>query len=231
MFTFFIETELTMSNEDLTFIFDLNGTIIDDMHFHTKAWHQLLNEELGANLSWNQVKLEMYGKNPEVLDRVFGKGRFSEEEALRWSIKKEENYQQEYRAHLSLIPGMREFFEKASQAGVKMALGTAAIPFNVDFVLDNLHIRDYFSAIVTADDVLLSKPNPETFTKGAELLGREPEDCIVFEDAPKGVEAAQNAGMKAVVLTTAHPKEDFDQYDNVLAFIEDYNDPFILELI
>ncbi|AWW31646.1 HAD family phosphatase [Echinicola strongylocentroti] len=220
-----------MNNKDLTFIFDLNGTIIDDMHFHTKAWHQLFNEDLGANLSWEEVKVEMYGKNPEVLDRVFGKGHFTPQEADQWSMEKEKRYQQEYKPHLSLINGLGEFFEKAEKAGVKMALGTAAIPFNVDFALDNLGIRKYFSSIVTADDVKLSKPHPDTFAMGAEALGREPEDCIVFEDAPKGVEAAQNAGMKAVVLTTAHPREDFDQYSNVLAFIEDYEDPFIKELI
>ncbi|QDH79453.1 HAD family phosphatase [Echinicola soli] len=220
-----------MNNKDLTFIFDLNGTIIDDMHFHTKAWHQLFNEDLGANLSWEEVKVEMYGKNPEVLDRVFGKGRFTEQEADQWSMEKEKRYQQEYKPHLSLIKGLGGFFETAEKAGVKMALGTAAIPFNVDFALDNLDIRKYFSAIVTADDVKLSKPHPDTFVMAAEALGREPEDCVVFEDAPKGVEAAQNAGMKAVVLTTAHPREDFDQYSNVLAFIEDYDDPFIKELI
>ncbi|GGF17733.1 HAD family hydrolase [Echinicola rosea] len=220
-----------MNNKDLTFIFDLNGTIIDDMHFHTKAWHQLFNEDLGANLSWEDVKVEMYGKNPEVLDRVFGKGHFTPQEADQWSMEKEKRYQETYKPHLGLIKGLGEFFDRADKAGVKMALGTAAIPFNVDFALDNLDIRKYFSAIVTADDVKLSKPHPDTFAMAADELGREPEDCIVFEDAPKGVEAAQNAGMKAVVLTTAHPKEDFDQYSNVLAFIEDYEDPFIKELI
>lgn len=220
-----------MNNKDLTFIFDLNGTIIDDMHFHTKAWHTLFNEELGANLSWEEVKVEMYGKNPEVLERVFGKGHFTSQEADDWSMKKEKKYQEEYLPHLALIDGLGEFFEKAYAANIKMALGTAAIPFNVDFVMDNLHIGKYFSAVVTADDVKLSKPHPETFCKAAEILGREPEDCIVFEDAPKGVEAAQNAGMKAVVLTTAHPKEDFAQYKNILAFIKDYNDPFIKDLI
>ncbi|WP_200976099.1 HAD family phosphatase [Echinicola sp. 20G] len=220
-----------MSNKELTFIFDMNGTIIDDMHFHTKAWHKLFNEDLGATISWDDVKLEMYGKNPEVLDRVFGQGYFSENEAAKWSMEKERRYQEEYLPHLALIKGLDTFFEKAQAAGVRMAIGSAAIPYNVDFVLDNLNIRKYFSTIITADDVKVSKPHPETFQLGAEALGVEPEDCIVFEDAPKGVEAAQNAGMKAVVLTTAHPKEDFEQYHNILAFIEDYEDPFIKDLI
>ena len=64
-----------------------------------------------------------------------------------------------------------------------MAIGSAAIPFNINFVLDNLNIRSYFKAIVSAEDVANSKPDPETFTKGAEILGVAANQCIVFEDA------------------------------------------------
>jgi len=77
---------------------------------------------------------------------------------------------------------------------------------------------------VSADDVLVSKPDPETFTKCADLLGVPYGDCIVFEDAPKGVEAARAAGMKAVVITTYHGPEHFAHLDNILLFIEDYTD-------
>ena len=104
-----------------------------------------------------------------------------------------------------------------------MAIGSAAITFNIDFVLNNLNIRHFFRAIVSADDVTTSKPDPETFIKCAKLLNVSPENCIVFEDAPKGVEGAQNAGMDCVVLTTMHEKEDFSHYKNVIDFIKDYS--------
>jgi beta-phosphoglucomutase len=216
-----------MSLFNKTFLFDLNGTIIDDMHYHAKAWHQILTVDLGAKLSWEDVKVQMYGKNHELLVRIFGKDYFNPEEADKWSIEKEKRYQLEYKPHMKLINGLDEFFELASQHKVKMAIGSAALPFNIDFILDNLNLRHYFQAIVSANDVVVSKPHPETFLKAAELLGAKPEECIVFEDAPKGVEAAENAGMQCVVLTTAHPKEDFAQYQNTIAFIEDYSDPFI----
>ena len=61
------------------FLFDLNGTMIDDMQFHCNAWFNILNDDLGANLSWEQVKEQMYGKNTELLIRVFGKERFTQE--------------------------------------------------------------------------------------------------------------------------------------------------------
>ena len=205
--------------------------MIDDMAFHVKAWYHLLNDELGAGLSEEQVKVQMYGKNSEVMDRIFGKGHFSVEEADRLSLEKEKRYQAAYLPHLKLIEGLPDFLETARQMHIPMAIGSAAMPFNINFVLDNLHLRHYFSAIVSADDVSRSKPHPETYLKAAALLNVPPEKCVVFEDAPKGVEAALNAGMHSVVLTTMHDKEDFSAYPNVIHFIEKYSNAFIQKLV
>jgi HAD superfamily hydrolase (TIGR01509 family) len=149
----------------------------------------------------------------------------------RLSIEKEKRYQREYLPHLQLLPGLMEFLEAAHQRQIPMAIGSAAIPFNINFVLDNLKIRHYFSAIVSADDVTLSKPHPETFLKAAEQLHAAPADCLVFEDVPKGVEAARNAGMQTVVLTTTHQEAEFDALDNVLHFAADFRDPFMKNLL
>jgi len=204
-------------------IFDLNGTMIDDMRYHAQAWYDLLNHDLDAGLSWDQVTAEMYGKNDELLVRIFGDSHFTAEKMKELSFEKERRYQQAYTPHLSLIGGLRELLEEAKNEGIPMAIGSAAIPFNIDFVLDTLHIRSYFMAIVSADDVRVSKPDPETFTRCAQLLHVPATDCIVFEDAPKGVEAALHAGMKCVVLTTMHGEQDFKSYPNVVAFIKDYS--------
>ena len=212
------------------FIFDLNGTMINDMEYHNTAWYDILNDDLKAGLTREEVKAQMYGKNEELLDRIFGKGHFSRQEVDAISLKKEQSYQSAFRPHLRLIPGLPSFLEKAEQNHITMAIGSAAIPFNIDFILDNLHIRHYFKAIVSAADVIISKPDPETFLKAAELLNIEPNACVVFEDAPKGVEAAQRAGMPCVVLTTMHEKEEFSQYPNVLRYIADYTDPSLGEL-
>jgi beta-phosphoglucomutase len=212
------------------FLFDLNGTMIDDMEYHVKAWYDILNNDLKANLSWPQVRKQMYGKNSELLVRVFGKRKFSALRMDELSFEKERRYQETYLPHLELINGLETFMKKAQASHIAMAIGSAAIPFNIDFVLDNLHIRNYFTAIVSADDVAISKPDPETYIKAARLLAVRPADCIVFEDAPKGVEAALNAGMKAVVLTTMHGQEEFADYPNILAFVKDYNDKTLDEL-
>jgi beta-phosphoglucomutase len=209
------------------FIFDLNGTMINDMEYHIKAWYHILNEDLKAGLSWAEVKSHMYGKNEELLDRVFGHGHFSQEQADQISHEKETRYQEAFRPHLVLIDGLHDFLRRAEKAGIPMAIGSAAIPFNIDFVLDNLSIRHYFKAIVSAKDVKLSKPDPETYLMAAEQLGIRPEECIVFEDAPKGVESAQRAGMKSIVLTTMHEKEEFAKYPNIAGIIADYTDPLL----
>ena len=212
-------------------LFDLNGTIIDDMEYHTKAWQHLFNNDLGANLSWEDTKKEMYGKNQEVLVRVFGPERFTQAEMDELSIEKERRYQKEFFPHLALIPGLAGLLEDAWQKNIPMAIGSAAIPFNIDFVLDNLNIRHYFKAIVSADDVKFSKPNPETFLNAAALLQVNTTDCLVFEDTPKGAETALNAGMKCIVLTTTHQQNEFDHLDNVLYFAPDYKDDYFKKLL
>jgi HAD superfamily hydrolase (TIGR01509 family) len=212
-------------------IFDLNGTMINDMEFHIRAWTEILNTDLNAGLTHAQVKSQMYGKNSELLIRVFGKERFTEDEMNYWSVEKEKRYQKAYRPHMKLINGLRELLGKAFDKKIPMAIGSAAIPFNIDFILDELNIRKYFTAVVSADDVGISKPHPETFLKAARLIEKEPSDCLVFEDAPKGVEAACNAGISCGVLTTMHKKNEFPLSDFILAFIQDYTDPFIQTLL
>lgn len=213
------------------FIFDMNGTMIHDMEYHTRAWQHLFNNDLGGQFTWDEIKQQMYGKNPEVLVRMFGPDRFTAEEMDRLSLEKEKRYQQEFLPNLALLPGLREFLAAAYQQGIPMAIGSAAIPFNINFVLDNLNIRHYFRAVVSADDVELSKPHPETFLKAARLLGVPATDCLVFEDVPKGAEAAQNAGMKAVIMTTTHEATEFAALPNVLHFAPDFTDDFFLSLL
>lgn len=212
------------------FIFDLNGTMIDDMEYHTLAWHQIINKDLKENLTYDFVKKEMYGKNHEVLERIFGKDRFTADEIKKLSFDKEKRYQETYFPKLELIKGLDDFLEKAKQNGILMAIGSAAIGFNIDFVVDGLKIRSYFDAIVSADNVKISKPDAETFLKSAGKLNVRPTDCLVFEDAPKGVESAFNAGMKCIVLLTTHNLEEFNEYSNILGFINNFNDPILKTL-
>ncbi len=203
------------------FLFDLNGTMVNDMPYHIAAWHAIVNQ-LGAPLSIEDVKHQCYGKNDELLERVFP-GRFTMEEKLKLGADKEAVYRVEFKPHLKFIPGLDIFLAKAHQQKIKMAIGSAAITSNIDFVLDNTNTRKYFEAIVSADHVKQSKPHPETFIKCANDLKVAPSECIVFEDTPKGVECAQNANMKAIVILTGHKKDEFKSFQNILHFMDDYS--------
>ncbi len=207
------------------FLFDLNGTMIDDVKCHINAWYRILNE-LGADISWERAKQECYGKNQELIERVLP-NRFSLAEKNKISLEKEQQYQREFKPHLKLIPGLQNLLERSKDAGIKMAIGSAAIQSNIDFVIDGLNIRHFFDALVSADDVNHSKPDPETYIACADKLGIEPSSCLVFEDAPKGAESAQNAKMDCVIITTLHQPSEFTGCNNIIRFIPDYHN-FIL---
>ena len=91
--------------------------------------------------------------------------------------------------------------------GFKMAVATSSDMADVDFIFDTIPIRQYFDAIITGDRVSKPKPNPQIFLKAAEELNIKPEKCIVFEDSTSGLKAGNDAGMKVVGITTAHPAE------------------------
>lgn len=202
------------------FLFDLNGTMIHDMPYHVNAWHKVI-EALGGTLSLTEMKAQCYGKGEEMLERIFP-GKFTLEERINISVAKEDQYRIEFLPELKLIEGLNELLKHANQHQIKLGIGSAANNLNIDFVLDNLNIRSYLHVIVSGEMVSESKPHPETFLKCANAIQIAPSDCLVFEDTPKGVACAANAGMEVVVLTTTHPESDFKDFTNVIHFAEDY---------
>jgi beta-phosphoglucomutase len=204
-------------------LFDMNGTMINDMHYHEQAWHNVLVHQLKAPLTLEQVRHQIYGTSAEMFERVFGVGKFSRGEVEAISLEKESRYRTEFLPHLKLIDGLGSFLDRAKSENMALAIGTAAPLPNIDFVVDNLNLRSYFPVIIGPGDVAKSKPDPEVFLKAASQLGIAPEDCVVFEDAPKGIEAAARAGMKAVGITSYHTADELKR-ENVLFTIEDYND-------
>jgi beta-phosphoglucomutase len=204
-------------------IFDMDGTMINNMHYHLLAWERMV-EELGYSIRGAELFAQLYGSNKGVVERIFGQGKFSADEIQEISDTKEAYYRDLYAPHIKLIEGLPAFLDSCRERNILLALGTASNMPNINFTLDTLNIRPYFSAVVSADDVQFGKPHPETYLKAAALLGHAAADCTVFEDVPKGVEAAANAGMNTVVLTTTHQPEDFTQFSNIITFIANYTE-------
>lgn len=201
-------------------IFDMDGTMVDNMMVHHRAW-QLKLADLGLKMSIGEVKEKVHGINEEILERLFG-NRFTLEERRRISWEKEAAYREIFLPELRLLPGLSDFLDKIKIANIPMAVGTAAPPENVDFVLDNLQLRHYFTGVFHAKSVEKGKPDPEIFDKAADSMGLTTSECLIFEDSVTGAEAAKRANASAVIVTTTHDRGEFKQYDHILRFIENF---------
>jgi beta-phosphoglucomutase len=202
------------------YIFDMDGTMVDNMMVHHRAWQRQL-AEYGLELTLEEVKAQIHGINEEIIARLFG-DRFSPEERRRIAREKEAAYREIFLPELRLIEGLNEFLQHAAALGIPMGIGSAAPPENVDFVLDNLQLRPLFQAVVHSKMVGKGKPDPEVFLKVAEQLQVTPADCLLFEDSPTGVEAGRRAGMPTVVVATTHAPEEFAGFENVVKIVQDF---------
>jgi beta-phosphoglucomutase family hydrolase len=201
------------------FIFDMDGTLVDNMRVHTDAWRTLL-EENGVEMDEHKFLVATAGRtNREIIPEVFG--ALSDERITELAVRKETLYREAFLPLRKPVDGVVDFLTEAKELGIKMAVATAASNPNMEFILDGLNLRKFFQAVTTASDVKVGKPNPEMFLVSAEKLGVRPENCIVFEDALGGFEAAYRANMKSIGIATVNSIEDILKCNSV---VEAHND-------
>ena len=211
------------------FIFDMDGTLVDNMRFHGAAWQTMLREN-GIETDAREFLVKTAGKtNREIIPNFFKDA--TEERLLELGLRKEIIYRELFLPERRAIDGAIEFLEAAKTLGVKMALATAAPVTNMKFILDGLDLRRFFDAITTAADVSHGKPNPEIFLTSAEKLDVTPKNCLVFEDAVGGFEAAHRAGMKSIGISTVNSIEDILRLDSVVEAKKDFTNLTPQELI
>jgi beta-phosphoglucomutase len=190
-------------NPELALIFDLDGVVVDSMPTHTLAWERYLEAN---GIDPQNVEARMHGKrNDDLVRDLFG-AHLTGSEVFDHGAAKERLFREIIGSTLvaKLVPGVRRFVEEASKT-VPLAVGTNAEPANVDFILNGAGIRQCFRAIVDGSQVARPKPFPDVYLRGAELMGVDPANCIVFEDSPVGIQAARAAGMRVVGLLTHAP--------------------------
>lgn len=202
-------------------IFDVDGTLIDNMMVHHRAWQNMLRK-VGLDFTMEQVIAECHGKNLEILERLFG-DKYTLEQRKAISDEKEAEYRNVYKKIIKPIDGLIDTLNWAKENGLQIGIGTAGQYVNVNFVLDTLQIRPYFDTIVADVDVVKGKPDPEVFLTAATNMQVQPHECLVFEDSPVGAQASARAGMKAVILTTTHKADEFESYNHILQCIPDYS--------
>lgn len=181
------------------FIFDLDGVIVETAHYHYKAWKRLADTlDIPFGESENQ---ELKGlSRRKSLDKILAlDDQDLSEERCKELMARKNGWYQEYLTNLApedMLEGIPEFLDQLQSMNIKLGIGSSSK--NAQYILDYLKLNDFFDTVVDGTKVENSKPHPEVFLKGAKNMGVEPEDCLVFEDAASGVQAAKAGGMVCV---------------------------------
>ena len=181
------------------FLFDLDGVLVDTAVFHFQAWRRL-TQELGFDIDEEFNETLKGISRMDSLDRILAHGNvsLSQEEKNVYAKQKNEWYLElvNQMTPADILPGVEDFLKEAQKQGIKIALGSASK--NAQIILEKTGILHYFDALIDGNHVSKSKPDPEVFLKGAETLEVSNEQCVVFEDAFAGIQAAKAANMYAV---------------------------------
>ena len=203
-------------------IFDLDGTMIDNMMIHHRAWQSKL-ADYGIEMTLDEVKQRIHGVNIEILEREFT-GRFSDDERIQIAKEKEEKYRQIIEPDLELVKGLPVLLHELKSYNTVMGVGSAAPPENIDFVLNSLDLWHYFAAVRHSGDVDRGKPDPQIYEILLDEMNVDPSNCIIFEDTPTGALAASKAGCNIIVVTTTHQPSEFSEIPNILKFIRNFEE-------
>lgn len=202
------------------FIFDMDGVIVDNHHYHVIAWKQFC-QEIDVDFDENEFRKKYFGKNNhDILTGLMNK-QLTPIMVSELGERKEALYRQVYQDHIKMVDGLEELLKKIAQKGKLSAVATSAPISNLDFVIDRLKLRKYYHCLSNGDQVKRAKPDPEIYIKTAKKLGVEPHECVVFEDSVSGIMAAKNAGMTVIALLTTHLRDELPEAE---LFINNFYD-------
>jgi beta-phosphoglucomutase len=193
-------------------VFDIDGTLLDNMPFHIEAF-----EAFTAGHGLPPLTLEMRHwmdgrRNSDIFPRLFERA-LTDEEIARLSLEKESAYRRLSAGQLQPLSGLPRLLDALDAARVPVALATSAPRENVEHTLRELGLTQRLAVIARSDEVAHGKPEPDVFLEAARKLGVPAAECIAFEDAPMGLVAAGRAGMRCVAVTTSYPPETLSATD------------------
>jgi mannitol-1-/sugar-/sorbitol-6-phosphatase len=196
-------------------LFDMDGVLVDSTPAVTRVWRKW---SLAHDLDPAHVIEMAHGRRSVETIRAVAPQLVAEKENLLV-----EQMEIDDKEGVRVIPGACELLRSLPRDRFTIVTSATTPLARARLEYAGLPVPE---RMVTADDVVNGKPDPEPYLKGAELLGFPPADCLVFEDTPAGVEAAKAAGMKAVALTTTYPSQEFSRADAVLASCMDVSASF-----
>jgi HAD superfamily hydrolase (TIGR01509 family) len=198
--------------EKRAILWDMDGVLVDSGKVHYQAWAKVLKPH-DIPYSWD-IFAETFGMtNSAIIKELFDNP--SPDFIQQLDDEKERQFRANVPGNVVEIPGARQWLARFEAWGYPQAICSSAPPANIETLLDEVGFRPYFQAVVSAVK-MASKPDPAVFLKAAEMLKTAPGTCVVFEDAPAGIEGARRGGMKCVALTTTHPAEDLQSADMIV---------------
>jgi beta-phosphoglucomutase len=207
------------SKYDFSVIFDMDGVIVDNHVYHERAW-KIFAGNHNKILKTEDFYKHFGGTNREILNDLFGPG-LSDDKIKSLAREKEEIYRRIYSTEIKAVNGLERLLISLKDNNIKTAIATSAPLLNVEFVLRETSLSDYFNAVVHDSMISHSKPHPEIYLKTAQALNREPRKCIAIEDTIKGIESARSAGMKVIGIATTYPVDKLKIADMC---IENFNE-------
>ena len=191
-------------------IFDMDGTIVDNIAFHNRA-RLLFLEKYGIKLQPADLS-NINGISTKELVKQYISTNLSHQEIKELDNEKQLIYRNLYKNHIREIQGLSGLLNNAKNKGMLIALATMGCRENIDLVINTLGVKKYFDVIVSGDDVKKGKPYPDIYNLTLSLLNINSADAIVFEDTYNGVISAQQAGISVVGVTTTHSKDEFSNW-------------------
>ncbi|MDP2989669.1 MAG: HAD family phosphatase, partial [Kiritimatiellota bacterium] len=198
-------------------IWDMDGVIVDSGPYHFRSWRSVFSQR-GVDFTESDFRGHFGQRNDTIIRSALGNVSQAEVDAI--VAEKESRFRQFVAGHIRAFPGALELIASLHRRRIKMAIASSAPPENIDLITQSLKIRGCFQAIVYGHEVKEGKPSPQGFRLAAEKLGVAPPNCVVFEDAVAGVEAAKRAGMQCVAVTNTHPAASLAQADLVTDSLE-----------
>ena len=182
-------------------IFDLDGTLVDSLPYHYKAWKIFFKENKVENFS-ERLKDYKGGGTLDLLTAVYG-DKYSRKELKIMTDDKEIIFREIYKNNVVPIMGFMDMFELIKSKKILVGIASNAIRKNVKMILSELKIYEKFDSIICGDEVKRGKPDPEMFDETIDRFNLKKEECLIFEDSVEGVSAAVNSRVDVVGITSS----------------------------